>query len=150
MTPKWRFVLTAGALAVIALAVTPLQDLLTALATPANLKTYKTVSAIPKPVRQAFPRKSDPAPFDMAEPGGRFQSTDVLVGKLPLHRLVEVALSDRYCVIFYETGGFALAYHTDVFQLDKDSAKLIWESGPSRAVADLASLRNAILAEQKK
>ena len=142
--------LTAAALSVIALAAQPLQELLTALSAPGNFKTYKTVSAIPKSVRQAFPRKSDPLAFDMADPGGRFQSTDVLVRKLPLHRLIEVALSDRYCVLFYETGGFALAYHTDVFQLDKDSAKLIWESGPARAVADLGGLRTAILAEAKK
>jgi hypothetical protein len=81
----------------------------------------------------------------MAEPSAEWQATDV-IGKpgLPRRRLRKVALSESFCILFYELGGRGHSYHVAVFRLSPDGATLVWRAVLDRAVTDPAALLMAI------
>ncbi len=142
-----KLLLVAGASLAFALAAVANlpADLRAALKRPADFQTRTTILAIPNSVRTVFAKAAKQDAFAMAEPGAEWQATDVIMKQdLPVRRLEKVALSTRFCVIFYQLGGFASSYRVAVFSLEKDSAKLVWFATASPAVTDLPSLSSAI------
>ncbi len=104
-----------------------------------------SVGAIPIPVRVAFAKARGEEPFTMAEPGAEWQVTDVVRKPgLPRRRLERVALSQRFCVLFYEVGGRGRSHHVAVFRLSPDDARLVWRAVLDRAIKDPPDLLVAV------
>jgi hypothetical protein len=94
----------------------------------------------------------------MADPGERFtigcvpEYDKVTKKLLPHSRFVFAALSklsDRYCIVAFEQGGYAYSRNVSLFHLSEDgkSADLVGVASIDRDVKSLATLRRA---EQKK
>ena len=63
-------------------------ELTSALAQPNNFRVYRTLANIPDSVRSAFAKAADENSFLMADPNGRWESTDVIRDpQLPRRRL---------------------------------------------------------------
>jgi hypothetical protein len=104
-----------------------------------------TVSAVPTAVRASFTKADGDEPFAMAEPSAEWQVTDVIRKPgLPRRRLGKVALSETFCILFYELGGRGHSYHAAVFRLSPDGAPLVWRAVLAQAVTDPATLLIAI------
>ena len=81
----------------------------------------------------------------MAEPGAKWQDSDVVVeGGLPWRRLEAVAVSQDYLVIVYEHGGIGHSYHVSVFRVTSDGARLVWHAIRPSKVNSPNSLIEAI------
>jgi len=84
--------------------------------------------------------------FEMANPGQKYQDTDVGQGG-PLRRLVFAGVSSEKCFVHYERGGRGHGYYVIVFRIDAQKrAKFLWAgAGSSRVPAlDLRQLRSEI------
>lgn len=106
---------------------------------------YRTVDCIPVSVQREY-AKTGPASvadgpafdkgkqvFRMANPGAPFQAGDAIQDPtLPWSRLIFTAVSKNYCVLTYETGGFAHFQTAALYRLSGKSAKLVWKTN-SRA-----------------
>jgi hypothetical protein len=127
--------------------VPPSPELRAELAEVGSFSVRTTVSAIPVSVRSALANTAHEGQLRMAEPGARWRATDTDPFDLPTYRLGRVALSKSLCVLFYEAGGFfgGGSYHTDVFRLAPEDAKLIWSAYSFKIIdgpADLLALIN--------
>ena len=93
------------------------------------------VSAIPASVRSAFVKTAHEGQVGMAQPGARWQATDMIAERgLPRFRLSSVALSKSLCILFYEEGGFGWSFHTDVLQTTPAGAEIIWSAYSSKII----------------
>ena len=62
----------------------------------------------------------------MAEPEAAWQGTDIIrKPKLPRRRLGKIALSELFCLLFYELGGRGHSYHVAVFRLAPNDTTLV-------------------------
>ncbi len=87
----------------------------------------KTVDEIPAPVRNVLiPEHTNPLD-GMANPGKRYQVTDV-VGpeRLPFRRLILAASSAGYSLIYDEHGGFGYYQLLSLYRLTGGGGKLVW------------------------
>ena len=90
--------------------------------------TVKTVKAIPKSVLShllgQYPEDG------MADAGQPFQRTDVLDSPkpLPFRRLVFAALSEGYCLVYNEYGGFGEGTNVSLYRLSAGQATLEWKA----------------------
>ena len=85
----------------------------------------------------------------MAEPGAKWQSTDVILEPgLPWRRLTAVAASAKVCLVFYERGGIGKSNNVAAFRLYSRGAEPVWLAYLDDPVADPASLAVAI--DEKK
>src|SRR6266851_1885618 len=74
-----------------------------------------------------------------------WQATDVIRNPaLPRRRLGKVALSQSFCILFYELGGRGHSHHVVVFRLSPDGANLVWHAVLDQAITDPAALLMAI------
>jgi len=116
---------------------------------------YLTVDRIPASVQREYAKigpasVADGPAFDkgkrvfrMANPGAPFQVGDAIQDPtLPWSRLIYTAVSKNYCVLTYETGGFAHFQTAALYQLSGSTAKLVWKTN-SRA-KNLQELRAQI------
>jgi hypothetical protein len=116
-----------------------------ALRTPSDFALYRSVSDIPDSVRTAFTKAAQEETFSMADPGGDWESTDVIRDpRLPRRRLTAVAINGAFCLVFYEHGGIGLSNNVAGFRLSQDAAEPVWHAYLKPSVADLAALRDAI------
>jgi hypothetical protein len=125
-------------------------DLLLALQTPNDFQIRHRISDIPGSVRVAFARAAHLDGFSMAEPGVRWQATDVIAWpELPWRRLIGVASTGSFCLIFYEHGGFGNSYNVAAFRLSPGGVEAIGHTYLDQGVADPAALRLAIKGEKE-
>lgn len=123
-------------------------DLLSALRSASGFQVRHTVADVPPLVRSAFAQATHQE-FSMAEPGDKWQSTDVIIGPgLPWRRLTAVAVSAKFCLVFYERGGIGKSNIVAVFRLSPRGAEPVWLAHPDDSVADPTSLAVAI--DEKK
>lgn len=128
-----------------AVAMTPPDDVRVSLMDARAFHIRAAVSAIPSAVRASFTKARGDEPFAMAEPSAEWQATDVIRKPgLPRRRLRKVALSESFCILFYELGGRAHSYHVAVFRLSPDGATMAWRAVLGQAVIDPAALLKAI------
>jgi len=124
------------------------EDLLSALRNANGFQVQHTIANIPPLVRAAF-AKATHQEFSMAEPGDKWQSTDVIIEpRLPWRRLTAVAVSTEFCIVFYESGGIGKSNHVAIFRLSSRAAEPVWHAYLDDSVADPASLAVAI--DQKR
>jgi hypothetical protein len=102
------------------------------------------VSSIPSAVRSSFAKARGEEPFVMAEPEATWQASDIRKPHLPRRRLGKVALSESFCILFYELGGRARSYHVAVFRLAPNGTTLAWRAVLDEAITDPSALLKAI------
>ena len=108
----------------------------------ANLVEVRRVDAVPAGVWTAFAAASADHSSSMANPGEKWQATDVIMEKgLPWRRLIFAGVSDQYCLLHYERGGIAHSFHLMLFRRDGDEWRLVWRaaSGHIEKLSDVAA-----------
>ena len=105
-----------------------------------------SVRGLPLGVREELQTLFGSNTLDIADPGARFQVTDVIVDpKLPRRRLVAAGCSTDHCLVYYERGGVSHSWHVALFHWTPDATRL--ESGgvaPS-GLASIDDVRNTVL-----
>lgn len=87
----------------------------------------KKVEDIPAAGLSAFRASQDGKDDRMAEPGGKFQSSDMVTDKnLPERQLEFAALSPMYLLIEHARGGYALGYYYVLMRKAGLKYKVIW------------------------
>ena len=120
-------------------------DLLSALESPNDFRLRHKVADIPDAVRAAFARAAHMDTFSMAEPGARWQSTDVITTPpLPWRRLVAVATTDSFCLILYQRGGLGESNNAAVFRLSTGAVEPVGHAYIKQGIVDPAALRRSI------
>jgi hypothetical protein len=106
--------------------------------------------AIPTNVKQAFSKISRQPSFAMANPGQRFQATDVVLDRtLPFRRLVFAGVLDDRWFVHYEKGGYAHGYYVVAFKVDPDGdAHFVWGCSGVEGAKTLEQLRRIAAACQ--
>ena len=88
-----------------------------------DFSEIRRVQDIPTSVLSKFPENAK----DLANPGERFQSTDVSGEEsLPKRRLIWGVVTHDYCVIHYERGGFTRFYRLVLFRRAGHDARFLW------------------------
>jgi hypothetical protein len=100
---------------------------------------------LPASVKDEFTPQGSSS-MDMANPGEKFQITDVVVDKkLPWNRLIFAALSSDKCIIHYERGGRAHSYYAKVYGVaPKQRATLLWTGALMQPACNLTELRSMV------
>jgi hypothetical protein len=108
-----------------------------------NLKEIDRFSALPVPIRDGeFAVDGTSARgWTMAEPGGKFSSTDVPVPGAPGRRLIFAACAAELCLIHYERGGIAHFYEILGLSLGSKGWTAVWNARGSKPIASLNALR---------
>ncbi len=87
----------------------------------------KTVREIPEPVRKQLIPDGKDVLNGMVDPGQAYQTTDVLGPKLrPFRRLIFAGISQGYCLVYCEFGGYASGQRAELFQLSGGQATRVW------------------------
>jgi hypothetical protein len=110
-----------------------------------QISVVKNTGLLPIACKSAFSVLAKQSEFEMAEPGERFQSGDVVTDHLPWRRLVFGGVSRDRCLIYYERGGRGLMYAVVVFDLSSDQkATFLYGMGIDKQ-PDLQRLRFEML-----
>ncbi len=110
------------------------------------------VEKFPKAVRAVLAEIFRQNTFEIANPGQRYQSTDVGENG-PLRRLVFAGVSSDKCFVYYERGGRGHGYYVVVLRIDAEKrARFLWAgAGADDALAhDLQQLRAKVSAGRFK
>ncbi len=114
-----------------------------------DITIIRKTSDIPKACTFAFTNATGEQRFEMANPGDRYQGTDVIREHgLPWRRLIFAAVRNSRCAIDYEKGGIGKSTYFIVFDLARDPAEFVW-GGPGIGQYDISSLRAAIAQSEK-
>jgi len=106
-----------------------------ALSIPASFVEVDRVERVPDRVWREFAHGTIDHSSQMANPGKKWQATDVIrEDGLPFRRLIFAGVSDSYCVLYFEHGGIGHSYHLILFRLHQDSAELTWRASSMRKV----------------
>lgn len=73
-------------------------------------------SSLPADVRAALTREFGTSKFEMASEDERYSSGCLYEPGLPRQRLLLAAVSPRFAIVHFETGGFAIAQNVRVFK----------------------------------
>ncbi len=106
-----------------------------------------SVRGLPLGVRDLLQKMFGTVSLDIAEPGARFQATDVLVTPpLPIRRLVLAGCSrDFHCLVYYERGGIAHTWQVMLFQWTPEATRFEWGGAAPAGLATIDDVRKAIL-----
>lgn len=107
-------------------------------------QTDTRVAAIPSSVKEQFVNYGQ-SPFSMAEPGQRFQWSDVITHpRLPWRRLIFVGVSKDACIVAYEHGGYAPSRKVALFRLVNGQARLVWVAALENNFSNLEDVREDV------
>ena len=105
-----------------------------------------SVRGLPLGVREELQTLFGSNTLDIAEPGARFQVTDVMVDpKLPMRRLVAAGCSMDHCLVYYEHGGIAHTWHVALFHWTPAATRLEFGGTAPGGFASVDDVRNAVL-----
>ncbi len=111
-----------------------------------ELSQADSLAALPAPIRAgtfALPGGEKAGGWVLAEPGGRWNATDVVVDtSLPGRRMIVALCDASACALSYERGGIAHVYFVAAFVRDGTSWKMNWLAQGNRPV----STANAVTA----
>jgi hypothetical protein len=104
-----------------------------------------SAQAVPSFLKRAFAVVTGEPQFALANPGERYQETDVFYEpRLPSRRLVFAGASDRRWFVHYEHGGLGRYYAVVIFEFESTGrVRFIWGGVGPRA-KDFDDLRKAI------
>ena len=110
----------------------------------------RTVAELPSSVQSELASLFGESVLRMANPGERYQESDVIESgpRLPWRRLVFAGISEDRCFVHYERGGRAHGYYVLIIQLSPHgngvSATPIWGGAGTARADDLKQLRDAV------
>lgn len=105
-----------------------------------------SIRGLPLGVRNELQTLFGSAALDIAEPGDKFQVTDVIVDPtLPIRRLVAAGCSIDHCIVYYERGGITHTWRVAVFHWTPDATRFEWGGVAPRGLASIDDVRKAML-----
>ena len=109
-----------------------------------------TTEAMPSKVKQAFAEITAEHSFALANPGQKYQVTDVVSEPgLPFRRLLFAGVKDDEWFIHYERGGRGHGYSVIVFKVDaQQRLQFLWGGVGFRGAKNLDELRKMVAAGQ--
>ena len=117
----------------------------------AHLKTERfqivtSIRGLPLGVRDELQALFGSQALDIAEPGTKFQATDVILDPtLPKRRLVAAGCSTDHCIVYYEHGGFARTWRMALFHWTPAETRFEWGGIAPGGLASIDAVRNAML-----
>ena len=130
--------------------VAPLSETLRAHVKGDRFDLVTSIRGLPLGVRGAlqtlFASQASDIAVDIAEPGARFQETDLIASpRLPIRRLVAAGCSVAYCLVYYERGGRAHTWHVALFHHAPGDTRFEWGGSAPPRLATIGDVRNAVL-----
>jgi hypothetical protein len=115
-----------------------------------QFKVVSTTEGMPANIKQAFADITREPSFALANPGQKYQVTDVVVDrKLPFRRLVFAGVKDHNWLVHYERGGRGHGYYLLVFKVDPHGdAHFVWGGSGPNGAKNLEQLRKMVAAGQ--
>lgn len=105
-----------------------------------------SIRGLPLGVRNELQMLFGSPALDIAEPGDKFQATNVIVDpNLPIRRLVAAGCSMDHCIVYYERGGTTHTWRVAVFHWTPDATRFEWGGIAPRGLASIDDVRNAML-----
>jgi hypothetical protein len=106
-----------------------------------------SIRGLPLTVRQELEKMFGSGTLDIAEPGAEFQAAGVAASpQLPTRRLIAAGCApDHHCLMYYERGGTASAWHVMLFQWTPDATRFEWGGNAPRDLKTIAAVRQALL-----
>ena len=105
-----------------------------------------SIRGLPLGVRHELETLFGSHALDIAEPGAKFQVTDVAGNpRLPIRRLVAAGCSIDHCLVYYERGGGAHSWRAALFHWTPAATR--FESGGTApgGLRTIDAVRNAVL-----
>jgi len=98
------------------------------------------------PLKKAFVLVTGEIHFELADPGTRYQATDIVGSpRLPTRRMIFGGIKGDTCFVYYEHGGFSHSYVVVVFRkTSKASWKFLWGGTGLERANNLVDLRKKI------
>jgi len=107
-----------------------------------------SVKEIPASVLMKFAEIAKDPNLKIANPGEKFQATDVISeAGLSSRRLIFGGISKEYCVLHYERGGRAHSYYVILFKRSGNDASFLWGGVTNQKIRNLSALRELIRAD---
>ena len=111
-----------------------------------RLQIVTSVRGLPLGVRDELQTLFGTQSLDIADPGARFQVTDVIVDpRLPNRRLVAAGCSIDHCLVYYERGGSAHAWHAALLHWTPEATRFEGGGIAPSGLASIDDVRNAML-----
>jgi hypothetical protein len=106
--------------------------------------------AMPADVKQAFATITGEPSFALANPGQKYQATDVVVERgLPRRRLVFAGVRGDEWFVHYELGGIGHSFCVLLFKVDPQSRlQFVWGGAGFHGAKNLDELRKMVAAGQ--
>jgi hypothetical protein len=106
-----------------------------------------SIRGLPLGVRDALQRLFGSQTLDIAEPGGDFQASGVIVDSMvPTRRLVAAGCSsDHYCLVYYQRRGNDPTWHVALFHWTPAATRFEWGGVAPASLATIADVRKVIL-----
>lgn len=111
-------------------------------------RSVNSTDGLPIAIQNAFASITQEKPFALANPGARFNATDVIEPGLPRRRMVYAGACENRWFIEYEKGGIGLSIQVMVFRLEQNSeVHFVWGGWGFRSEAPFAALQTAIVSD---
>ena len=105
-----------------------------------------SVRGLPLGVRDAMQALFGIGGLEIAEPGAEYQQTDVITKPgLYIRRMVAAGCTMRYCLVYYERGGFAHTWHVVLFHWTPDATRFEWGGAAPGGLRNIDEVRKAVL-----
>jgi hypothetical protein len=105
-----------------------------------------SIRGLPLGVREGLQTLFGSRTLDIAEPGAKFQVTDVILEpNLPIRRLVVAGCSTDHCLVYYERGGIAHTWQAALFHWTAEATRFEWGGIAPRGLASIDDVRNAMV-----
>ncbi len=97
-------------------------------------------------IKNAFSTVTQDKPFSLANPGARFNATDVIEPGFPRRRMVYAGVCENRWFIEYEKGGIGLSVQVMVLRLEQNNdVHFLWGGVGFHPVVSLPALQTAIV-----
>lgn len=104
------------------------------------------VRGLPLGVREELQRMFGSTAMAIADPGERFQVTDVITEPgLPIRRLSVAGCSQDHCLVYYERGGIAHTWHAVLLHWTPEGTRVEAGGTAPSGLRTIDDLRNAVL-----
>jgi hypothetical protein len=106
-----------------------------------------SIRGLPLGVRDELQTLFGSQTLDIAEPGAKFQATDVVGNpKLPSRRLIAAGCStDNHCLVYYERGGRNHTWRVALFHWTPTATRFEWGGTAPSGLTTIDDVRNAVL-----
>ena len=105
-----------------------------------------SIRGLPLGVRDGLQTLFGSGALNIAEPGAKFQVTDVMVEpNLPIRRLVAAGCSADHCLVYYERGGIAHTWQAALFHWTPAATRFEFGGMAPANLATIDEVKSAVL-----